>query len=187
MSRQVMTECHYWQRTRPGKVVDMNIIESLQNFVLSLPEAIQFLGVALAAMVPFVENYGAVVIGSVAGIPIWAVVIMAIAGNLAIIALITLISGRTRDAVLARRAGAAPQPEALSGRQHRVRQLFDRYGIPGVTLIGMLLVPTHLIAATLVSFGCSRAGVLAWQGIAITIYAVVSGALMMGLFSISGI
>lgn len=36
------------------------MIESLQNFVLGLPEAIQFLGVALAAMVPFVENYGAV-------------------------------------------------------------------------------------------------------------------------------
>lgn len=45
----------------------MNFIESLQDFVLGLPEAVQFLGVALAAMVPFVENYGAVIIGSVAG------------------------------------------------------------------------------------------------------------------------
>ena len=54
-----------------------SLIESLQNFVLSLPEAVQFLGVALAAMVPFVENYGAVMIGSIAGIPIWAVVLMA--------------------------------------------------------------------------------------------------------------
>lgn len=164
------------------------MIESLQNFVLGLPEAIQFLGVALAAMVPFVENYGAVVIGAVAGIPIWAVVIMAIIGNLAIVALITLISGRTRDAVLARRGGGdvAPQPETLTGRQQRVRKLFDRYGIPGVTLIGMLFVPTHLIAATLVSFGSSRAGVLVWQAIAITMYAGLSGALMLGLFSISG-
>lgn len=140
-------------------------------------------------MVPFVENYGAVVIGSVAGIPIWAVVIMAIVGNLAIIALLTLLSGRTRDAVLARRGGAAPtpQPEALTGRQQRVRRLFDRYGIPGVTLIGMLLVPTHLIAVTLVGFGCSRAGVLVWQGISITGYAVLSGALMLGLFSLTGL
>ena len=183
-----MTRCHYLGEGRPGKLEGMNnFIESLQNFVLGLPEAIQFLGVALAAMVPFVENYGAVVIGSVAGIPIWAVVIMAIVGNLAIIALLTLISGRTRDAVLARRGGAAPQSETLTGRQQRVRRLFDRYGIPGVTLIGMLLVPTHLIAVTLVGFGCSRSGVLVWQGIAITIYAVISGALMLGLFSLSGL
>ena len=164
----------------------MNFIESLQNFVLGLPEAIQFIGVALAAMVPFVENYGAVVIGTVAGIPVWAAVIMAILGNLAIIVLITLISGRTRDAVLARRVGTAPEPAALSGRQQRVRQLFDRYGIPGVTLLGMLLVPTHLIAVTLVSFGCSRTGVIVWQAIAITLYAGIAGALMVGLFTLSG-
>jgi uncharacterized membrane protein len=163
----------------------MNFIESIQDFVLGLPEAIQFLGVALAAMVPFVENYGAVMIGSITGVPVWAVVIMAIVGNLTIIALITLISGRTRDAVLARRSGA--EPEALSGRQQRVRQLFDRYGIPGVTLLGMLFVPTHLIAATLVSFGCSRAGVLTWQAIAITVYAAVTGALMLGLISLGGV
>lgn len=164
----------------------MNFIESLQNFVLGLPEAIQFIGVALAAMVPFVENYGAVVIGTVVGIPVWAAVIMAILGNLAIIVLITLISGRTRDAVLARRVGTAPEPAALSGRQQRVRQLFDRYGIPGVTLLGMLLVPTHLIAVTLVSFGCSRTGVIVWQAIAITLYAGIAGALMVGLFTLSG-
>lgn len=165
----------------------MNFIESLQNFVLGLPEAIQFIGVALAAMVPFVENYGAVVIGTVAGIPVWATVIMAILGNLAIIVLITLISGRTRDAVLARRGGSAPEPAELSGRQQRVRQLFDRYGIPGVTLLGMLFVPTHLIAATLVSFGCSRTGVIVWQAIAITLYAGIAGAIMVGLFTLGGV
>ena len=182
-----MTRCHYLQEGRAGKLEGMNtFIESLQNFVLGLPEAIQFLGVALAAMVPFVENYGAVVFGSVAGIPIWAVVVMAIVGNLAIIALLTLISGRTRDAVLARRDGAAAQPDTLTGRQQRVRRLFDRYGIPGVTLLGMLLVPTHLIALTLVSFGCSRTGVLVWQGIGITLYAVLSGAMMLGLLSLVG-
>jgi uncharacterized membrane protein len=164
----------------------MNVIEAIQNFVLGLPDAIQFLGVALAAMVPFVENYGAVMIGSVAGIPIWAVVSMAIVGNVAIIGLITLISGRTRDAVLARRSPAEPQPEVLDNRQQRVRRLFDRYGIPGVTLLGMLFVPTHLIAATLVSFGCSRAGVLTWQAIAITVYAGLTGALMLGLISLGG-
>ena len=164
----------------------MNFIESLQNFVLGLPEAIQFLGVALAAMVPFVENYGAVVIGSVAGIPIWAVVLMAIVGNLAIVALITLISGRTRDAILARKYDGTTPAVADSPSKVRVRTLFDRYGIPGVTLLGMLFVPTHLIAATLVSFGSSRAGVLVWQAIAITLYAAVAGGLMYGVFGIMG-
>src|SRR5690625_1475813 len=164
----------------------MNFIETLQEFVLGLPDAIQFLGVALAAMVPFVENYGAGSSGTDAGTPMWSVVFMAIIGNLAIVALITLISGRTRDAVLARKAGAGGEPKELSARQERVKRLFDRYGIPGVTLIGMLFVPPHLIAATLVSFGSSRTGVLVWQAIAITSYAGPSGALMVGLISVVG-
>lgn len=165
----------------------MNVIEAVQNFVLDLPEAIQFLGVALAAMVPFVENYGAVIIGSVAGIPIWAVVVMAVVGNLAVVALIVLISGRTRDVVLARKDRGGDVVAVASDKQQRVRRLFDRYGIPGVTIFGMLFVPTHLIAATLVSFGCSRAGVLKWQAIAIMFYAAITGALMLGLFELTGV
>lgn len=172
--------------SRSMKTKDMNFIESIQEFVLGLPEAIQFLGVALAAMIPFVENYTAVVIGSIAGVPIWATVIMAIIGNVAIIALITLIAGSTRDTVLARRQGSAGEPPELSNKQQRVRRLFDRYGIPGVTVLGMLLVPTHLIAATLVSFGCSRTRVVVWLAIAITLYAVAFGALVMGLITLPG-
>lgn len=164
----------------------MNFIETLQSFVLGLPEAVQFLGVALAAMVPFVENYGAVFIGSVAGIPIWVVVLMAIVGNLAVVALITLISGSTRDAVMARKHDNTELPVADSPSTARVRKLFDRYGIPGVTLLGMLFVPTHLIAATLVSFGLSRVGVLVWQAIAITLYAGVTGVLMYGVAGLVG-
>ncbi len=65
--------------------------------------------------------------------------------------------------------------------------MFDRYGIPGVTLLGMLVVPTHLIAATLVSFGCARANVLIWQAVAITAYAGITGAMMLGLLSLGGV
>ncbi|MGO1183130.1 MAG: hypothetical protein ACTHZ5_06795 [Micrococcaceae bacterium] len=162
----------------------MNFIDSLQNFVLSLPEAIQFLGVSLVAMVPFVENYGAVVIGSVAGVPVWAAVLMAIIGNLAIVAVITLIASGTREAIVAR-SGTGSGTEELSPRQAKVRRLFDRYGVPGVTLLGMLVVPTHFIAPALVSFGSSKTVVLVWQAISITLYAVVAGLLINGLIHLA--
>lgn len=163
----------------------MNLIENLQDFVLSLPEAIQFLGVMLAAMVPFVENYGAVVIGSVAGVPIWVTVILAVLGNIAIIVVITLIASRTRSAVINR--SSRPAQEGPSPRQQRIQRLFDRYGVPGVTLLGMLLVPTHFIAPTLVSFGSPRAVVILWHAIAITVYGVITGLLLAGMFSIMGV
>lgn len=166
----------------------MNFIDSLQNFVLSLPEAIQFLGVSLVAMIPFVENYGAVVIGSIAGIPVWAAVLMAVIGNLAVVAVITLIASGTRQAIVARTSsGSSGGAVETSPRQDKVRRMFDRYGVPGVTLLGMLLVPTHFIAPALVSFGSSKTVVLVWQAIAITLYAVVAGLFVTGLISISGL
>src|SRR5699024_6397061 len=106
----------------------MNFIESLQDFVLGLQEAVQFLGVALADMLPYIENYGAVIIGSVARIPIWATVAMAVIGNVSEIALVTLIGGRTRDAVLARKAQPDAAGPADTARSQRVPALFVRYG-----------------------------------------------------------
>lgn len=188
MSYDPVTPRHYTAGGRPGRLKSMNFIENLQNFVLSLPEAIQFLGVSLVAMIPFVENYGAVVIGSIAGVPVWVAVLMAIIGNLAVVAVITLIASGTREAIVARSSSGASAGGAVesSPRQDKVRRLFDRYGVPGVTLLGMLVVPTHFIAPALVSFGSPKTVVLVWQAISITLYAVVAGLLVNGLINLAG-
>lgn len=99
----------------------------------------------------------------------------------------SVLAGPPADAVLARLGIPVTESElALSPKRRRVRRLFNRYGILGVTLLGMLFVPTYLIAATLVSFGCSRVNVPVWQAIAITIYTGLTGALMAGLNSLGG-
>lgn len=181
----------------------MNFIEQLQDFVLSLPSSIQFLGVVVAAMVPFVENYGAVVIGSVAGIPVWVTVPLAILGNMAIIVVLTLATSKTRSVVTRSKSDSTvavldrddPDHQAMdqagdgaeqSASKQKVRKLFDRYGVPGVTMFGLALVPSHVIAPALVGFGSPKGYVLLWQLIGITFYAVATGVLMSGIFSLAG-
>lgn len=204
----------------------MQPFENIQRFVESFPEIIQFLGVAIAAMIPFVEGYGATIVGIAVGVPIWGAVIAAILGNFAIVSILTVIAVKTRDVIQHRKASTpdvidnsmhTPAVNTTStsqdttevsnsavkygqsdssnihtpantdnAREQRLRKFMNRYGIAGTTLIGMLFIPTHVIAPTLVSFGLKTKVVLIWQVISITLYAVVSALLIIGVFNLIG-
>ncbi len=49
--------------------------------------------------------------------------------------------------------------------------------MPGVSLLGPLLVPTHFTSAAMVSFGARPRAVLIWETIAIAVWGVAFGAL----------
>ena len=73
----------------------MDFLQTLQDFTDSLPTALQFLGVAVSALVPFVEGEGAAIIGALAGVNPWLSIPVAILG----LGLIFLSKGfRTRTA-----------------------------------------------------------------------------------------
>ncbi|CPU66820.1 Uncharacterised protein [Mycobacteroides abscessus] len=56
-----------------------------------------------------------------------------------------------------------------------MRQVFDRYGVPGVSLLGPLLLPSHVTAAAMVGFGAPRARVFTWGVVAVAAWALVLG------------
>ncbi len=155
----------------------MDLIISLQAFTESLPASLQFIGIGLAALIPFVEGEGAAVVGAVAGVNPWVALPMAILANVAIVALIVLTFDRFRTMVLSRRLASGRAPRPVSAQQQKVRRALDRYGVPGVSLLGPFLLPTHFTAAALASFGVAKGRVIAWQALAITLYATVVGAL----------
>lgn len=155
----------------------MDLITSLQAFTASLPAALQFLGIGTAALVPFVEGEGAAVIGAVTGVNPWVAVPVAILANVAVVVLIVLSFERLRSMFLNRRLAAGKSPRPVSARQQKVRTALERYGVPGVSLLGPFLLPTHFTAAALTSLGVAKVRVIAWQTIAITLYATVVGAL----------
>jgi uncharacterized membrane protein len=159
----------------------MDLIANLQSFTESLPTALQFLGVAVAALVPYVEGEGGAIIGAVAGVSPWIAVPVAIASNLAIVTVIVVFFDRIRTAVINRRVAAGKPPKPASEKQRKVRRALERYGVPGVSLLGPFLLPTHFTAAALTSFGVAKGRVIAWQAVAIVLYATVFGALFYGL------
>ncbi|MCS3844919.1 small multidrug efflux protein [Microbacterium sp. AK031] len=164
----------------------MNLIETFQNLVAQVPELVQPLIVALAGAVPFIEGEGAASIGIIGGIHPVIAAIAGITGNFLCVLVLVLLSSGARNAVVTRnqerkaRLAAADgasvtvveaETDSESGRsaarKAKFRRALDRYGVPGVSLLGPLLLPTQFTATMLAATGVSKARVLLWQAVAI--------------------
>jgi hypothetical protein len=188
----------------------MDLITRFQELVAQVPEILQPLIVALAGAVPFIEGEGAAAIGIVGGLhPAVAITAGAIGNFLCVFVLVTT-SSKARSAVVARRrraaasrreavvgvpigggaALAAAEPAAeseevdesgrKSARKAKFQNALVRYGVPGVSLLGPLLLPTQFTATMLASSGVSKARVLFWQGLAIVGWSTLIGVVVGG-------
>lgn len=171
----------------------MTLIDTFQGFVAQVPELVQPLIVALAGAVPFIEGEGAVSIGIIGGIHPVIAAIAAMAGNFLCVAVLVLASSGARRAIVTRAAaretvpaggGAASATEVSrddrgAGRREKFQRAFERYGVPGVSLLGPLLLPTQFTATMLAAAGVGKVRILIWQAVAIigwtTVVAVIVG------------
>lgn len=149
--------------------------DALVDFTQSLPLWLQWAGVMLAAAIPFVESYFGTLIGVVAGVPVPIAVLAAIIGNAASMLAFVFTAAAARRKVLARR-GADAETEP-SPRRQKVKRMFDRFGVPGVSLLGQTVLPSQITSGMMVSFGASRNAVILWQIVSITVWAVVFAAI----------
>ncbi|MEV4777307.1 small multidrug efflux protein [Microbacterium sp. LWH12-1.2] len=161
----------------------MNLIETFQNLVAQVPELVQPLIVALAGAVPFIEGEGAAAIGIIGGIHPVIAAIAAIAGNFLCVAVLVLLSSGARQAIVTRRdrsrelvpaGGTGPLDDDIVGdsgrktaRKEKFQRALVRYGVPGVSLLGPLLLPTQFTATMLAAAGVGKVRILIWQAIAI--------------------
>lgn len=173
----------------------MNLIEIFQNWVAQVPDLVQPLIVALAGAIPFIEGEGAATIGIIGGIPPVIAAVAAMVGNFLCVTVLVLASSGARTAIVSRsRAGATAsagggtvtdveieaQPnDRKAARREKFQRAFERYGVPGVSLLGPLLLPTQFTATMLAAAGIGKARVLFWQALAIigwtTAVAVIVG------------
>ncbi|MFT4230137.1 MAG: small multidrug efflux protein [Microbacterium sp.] len=173
----------------------MNLIETFQDLIARVPELIQPLIVAAAGAIPFIEGEGAATIGIIGGVHPVIAAVAAVAGNFACVAVLVLLSSRARQAVVTRvhaRAAVAAQgaadgetpeqsAEPPSRRRVKFQRAFERYGVPGVSLLGPLLLPTQFTATMLATAGVGRARILSWQAVAIVGWTTLIAVLISGV------
>ncbi|MFD5224303.1 hypothetical protein ACFWHT_01640 [Microbacterium sp. NPDC058342] len=153
--------------------------EALTDFTQSLPLWLQWAGVMLAAAIPFIESYFGTLIGIIAGVPLPITLLAAVLGNTASMLAFVFAASAARAKVLARRA-AGEAPAEPSPRREKVKRMFDRFGVPGVSLLGQTVLPSQITSGMMVSFGASRNAVILWQIISIIVWAIIFALIGMG-------
>ncbi|WP_374928120.1 hypothetical protein [Kytococcus sedentarius] len=147
------------------------MLENLQQFTEGLPPALQWAGVALVSAIPFVESYFGSTIGIVAGLHPAVAIPAAIIGNAISMVVIVSLAGKGRD--------LAVGEKEESPRRARFRRAFDRWGVPGVSLLGQTLLPSQITSAMMVGLGADRRAVILWQCLSIALWGVAFGMLAM--------
>ncbi len=148
------------------------MIEMLQNFAEGLPPAFQWLGIIALGAIPFVESYLGSIVGVLAGVSPFIAIPAAIIGNIISMLIFVLSAHRVRERVTRDR-----EEPVLTPRRQKLKARFDRWGVPGVSLLGQLLLPSQITSAAIVSFGAPRNAVIFWQIISIVLWGVVCGGL----------
>ncbi|KQZ84653.1 small multidrug efflux protein [Microbacterium sp. Root166] len=184
----------------------MSLIDTFQDLVAQVPDLVQPLIVAAAGAVPFIEGEGAAAIGIIGGLNPVVAAAAGIVGNFVCVAILVLLTARTRSAVVTRtrarrlaaagaRTGGAGGAEADvapaaadergAARQAKFQRAFDRYGVPGVSLLGPLLLPTQFTATMLAGAGTGVARILIWQAVAIIGWTTLITLVVTGVLSVA--
>lgn len=145
-----------------------DFVPQLQAFVEGLPPVVQFLGVALISAIPFVESYFGSAIGIFAGLPVPLALSAAVVGNVTTMLLMVFGASAVREKAVAKRA-----PVEVSGRKQRIHRMLDRWGVPVVSLAGQVVLPSQIVAGTMVSLGAKRNGVIGWQVLSIFLWGAI--------------
>lgn len=153
------------------------MIESLQAFTESLPPMLQWVGVLLIGAIPFIESYFGSAIAVLIGLNPVVAVALASAGNTVSMLVFVTLAHRVRTPTTSNK-----QPRADSAKREKIRQRLDRYGVPGVSLLGQLILPSQFTATILVSFGISKRTVILWQ-----IISIIAWGILFATFTVFGV
>lgn len=155
-----------------------DLISQLHTVVSGLEPWQQVLALVPVGAIPFIESYLGSFLGSSLGIHPLLAIPAAVVGNLIATFAAIALSGRARDAVTdrhGRRTDGAAREAKPSRFRAKVAVALDRYGVPGVSLLGPFVVASQISGPALVALGAARGRVYLWMGISIIAWGVLFG------------
>jgi Ca2+/H+ antiporter, TMEM165/GDT1 family len=144
-------------------------------------ERLGLLTVFVSAATPWLEVVVVVPAAIAAGLAPVPVAVVAFAGNLLTLVLVVLVGDRMAAWWRRRRHRDGPPGPAPAARNRRAEQVFDRWGLPGLALVGPLVTGTHLAGLIAVGFGAARHRVMAWMIAGLALWTVIVAVLAVAL------
>lgn len=130
--------------------------------------------VFLGAAIPWLEMALVIPLGIVSGLnPLW-VVIIGFIGNMVTVMALIIGYDRFRSWLAKRNEG---KEEKESKRSERAKRIWNKYGLPGMLMLGPILIGTHIAAFIGMTLGASKKQTTIWSVISIALWALVFGIL----------
>lgn len=126
----------------------------------------------ILAAIPFFEVAMIVPIAIIGGVPAIPVIVIAFLGNLLTLFLLIVFADSIRNW---RRKKKGNQEKSESKSHQRAKNIWNKYGLPGLAFIGPFFIGSHLTALLAVSFGGTRSKTLALMTASIAFWAILLG------------
>src|SRR5918992_1592088 len=121
-----------------------------------------YLAVFLLSALPLVESAVIVTLAIALGLNPISSTILALAGNWLIVFLVVMLFDRLQQWRKKRRKNDETK---LNHRRERAHRIFVKYGLPGLAIIGPILIGTEIAVVCAMTFKAPRKNVLIWMTI----------------------
>lgn len=150
---------------------------------------VTYLLVFILAGIPLLELVAVVPLAIIGGLPPVPVGILGFLGNALTVMLLIIFVDKVRGWMRARKKGRTGEKEQVgeefrsseeviaeqdSKKEKRARVLFDKYGLPGLAILGPIIVGSHITAFMGMSFSSKRHLVSGWMLLSLGLWTIAS-------------
>lgn len=133
---------------------------------------VEYFLVFLGAAIPWLEIALVIPVGIISGLsPFW-VMLLAFVGNMLTVLLLIIAFQKVKVWMESRKRKDGKED---SKRTERGKRIWNKYGMPGLALLGPILIGTHIAAFIGLLFGASKLNTTIWMTISIALWTLVFG------------
>lgn len=149
------------------------MVQEIISYLSDINSFLQYLVVFLISFIPFVESPGGSMIATLIGIPIILAVIISVIGNwVSIMFIINLFNAL----LIKSRNRGSRKNGFIHNRVMKARELYAKYGVPGLAIIAPLIASGHIAAFASLAIGINKRRVIYWHMISIILWGFIGGA-----------
>ena len=149
------------------------MLEDIVHKIEEINVVYQFVMIFIIGFIPFLEAHVAVPVGVLLKLPIISTALLGIMANIISVMLVILFTTLIKTKLTKNH-----NKSTLNGRLQKAQIYFNRYGVPGLSLMGPIVGANHISAFVSVAAGASKERVIVWQIISIILWGIGSGLLI---------
>lgn len=135
---------------------------------------IEYLLVFLGAAIPWLEIALVIPLGIIGGLSPIGVMVAAFTGNILTVLFVIFGFQKVKDWMDNRKKNKDEEP---SKKEARGKRIWNKYGMPGVALLGPIVIGTHIAAFLGLLLGAKKTNVTSWMIVSIGLWTLIFGVL----------